>query len=135
LLAAVGVCVGFLASLMYLYQARRLRAKTPPRQGLRLLSLERLELMNRRAIDSAFPLLTLGVAIGAVLLIVQPPASWADLRVISTAMLWLTFVVMLFLRYGWHLRGRQVAFLTIAVFLLLVACISFSHPIGQGGPP
>src|SRR5262245_37565585 len=30
LLAAVGVCVGFVASVMYLVQAHRLREKTPP---------------------------------------------------------------------------------------------------------
>src|SRR5215831_9280014 len=37
-LAAVGVCVGFVASLMYLAQASRLRAKVPPGRGLRLPS-------------------------------------------------------------------------------------------------
>jgi ABC-type uncharacterized transport system permease subunit len=135
LLAAVGVCVGFLASLMYLVQAHRLRAKLPPRKGLRLLSLERLELMNRRAIDWSFPLLTAGVAIGAVRLAVQPPTAWADLRVLSTAVLWLAFAVMLFLRYGFHLRGRQQALLTIAAFALLVVCLALPHPTGQGGRP
>ena len=50
LLAAVGLCVGFLASLMYLVQAHRLRAKTLPGHGVRLWSLERIEAMNRRAI-------------------------------------------------------------------------------------
>src|SRR5262249_10175387 len=36
LLAAVGVCVGFLASVMYLVQARRLRSKALPGRGLKL---------------------------------------------------------------------------------------------------
>jgi ABC-type uncharacterized transport system permease subunit len=133
LLAAVGVSVGFLASLMYLFQARQLRAKTPPRQGLRLLSLERLERMNRRAVDWSFPLLTAGVVIGAVLMAEQPPAQWFDPRVWATAVLWLAFVAMLVLRYGWHLRGRPVAFLTIATFLLLIGCLVLEHPTGQGG--
>src|SRR6185369_16381781 len=60
LLASVGICVGFLASVMYYVQVYRLRAKTLPGQGLKLMSLERLEAMNRRAILWAFPLLTLG---------------------------------------------------------------------------
>src|SRR5262249_51915978 len=63
-LATVGVSVGFLASLMSLVQARRLRTKPPPSRGVRLLSLERLEAMNRRAIVLAFPLLTAGVLAG-----------------------------------------------------------------------
>src|SRR5947208_6679636 len=47
ILAAVGVCVGFVASIMYLVQAHRLRAKSLPNHGLSLPSLERLETMNR----------------------------------------------------------------------------------------
>src|SRR5205823_6185599 len=71
LLAGVGVCVGFVASVMYLVQARRLRSKMLPGKGVRLLSLERLEEMNRRAIILAFPLLTAGMLVGAVLMLHQ----------------------------------------------------------------
>ena len=116
-LAAIGVCVGFLASLMYLVQARRLRTKQLPGHGLRLLSLERLEAMNRRAIVLAFPLLTAGVLIGALLILHSPVHGWTDPRVISTCVLWLAFAVLVYLRYGHHLRGRQVAFLTIVTFV------------------
>ena len=57
LMAAVGVCVAFVASVMYLVQRHRLKTKQLPGQGLRLWSLERLEAMNRRtAIMLAFPL-------------------------------------------------------------------------------
>jgi ABC-type transport system involved in cytochrome c biogenesis permease subunit len=133
-LAAVGVCVGFLASLMYLLQARRLRAKKLPGKGLRLLSLERLESMNRRAINLAFPLLTAGVLIGLLLLLQERELpGWTDPRVLSTLVLWLAFAVLVFLRYGYHLRGRSAAFLTIAVFFLLLGCLAMSHPVGQGG--
>jgi ABC-type transport system involved in cytochrome c biogenesis permease subunit len=133
LLAAVGVCVGFIAGVMYLIQAHRLRAKTPPGKGLRLLSLERLEQMNRRAIDLAFPLLTAGVVLGVVLLAQHPLADWTDPRVLGTGALWLTFLVMLYLRYGWHLRGRGFAWLTIAAFPLLLCCLALAHPASQGG--
>jgi ABC-type transport system involved in cytochrome c biogenesis permease subunit len=133
LLAAVGVCVGFIAGVMYLIQAHRLRAKTLPGKGLRLLSLERLEQMNRRAVDLAFPLLTAGVVLGVVLLVEHPLSAWADLRVLSTSLLWLTFLVMLFLRYGWHLRGRGFAVLTIIAFPLLLCCLALAHPLSQGG--
>jgi ABC-type transport system involved in cytochrome c biogenesis permease subunit len=134
LLATVGVCVGFLASLMYLFQAHRLRAKTPPGRGLRLLSLERLESMNRRAIVLAFPLLTAGMLAGVVLLVRGSDlVGWTDPRVLGTAALWLAFVVLLYLRYGYHLRGRQVALLTIATFVLLLACVALAHPIPTRG--
>jgi ABC-type transport system involved in cytochrome c biogenesis permease subunit len=134
LLAAVGLCVGFLASLMYLVQAHRLRAKTLPGHGLRLWSLERIEAMNRRAIVLAFPLLTAGMLVGVVLLWQEHPAGWTDPRVLASVVLWLTFALLLYLRYGYHLRGRPVALLTILTFVLLVGCLVLHHdPLGQGG--
>jgi ABC-type transport system involved in cytochrome c biogenesis permease subunit len=143
-LGTIGVCVGFLASVMYLIQSHRLRAKIPPGKGLKLLSLERLEAMNRRAITLAFPLLTIGMLIGGVLLFVEPAGlahdesasargtAWTDPRVLSALVLWLAVAVLLYLRYGLHLRGRQVAVGTIVAFGLLIGCLSLSHPVGKG---
>jgi hypothetical protein len=137
LLAAVGVCVGFLASAMYLVQANRLRAKTLPGQGLRLLSLERLEEMNRRAITLAFPLLTAGVFVGVALMINQRAdlADWRDPKIISTVLLWLVFAILLYLRYGFHVRGRRVALLTVVAFMLLLITLASAHTIAPGGGP
>lgn len=132
LLAAVGLCVGFLASLMYLVQAHRLRAKTLPGHGLRLWSLERIEAMNRRAIVLAFPLLTAGMLVGLVLMFQENLSGWTDPRVLASVVLWLCFAVLLYLRFGYHLRGRPVALLTIVTFVLLVGCLALPH-WGQGG--
>lgn len=133
LLAAVGLCVGFLASSMYLVQAHRLRAKTLPGQGLRLWSLERLEAMNRRAIVWAFPLLTAGMLLGIILMRHAQLSGWTDPRLLGSGILWLSFTALLYLRYGRRLRGRPAALLTILTFVLLVGCLVLSHPLGQGG--
>jgi ABC-type transport system involved in cytochrome c biogenesis permease subunit len=137
LLSAVGVCVGFVASIMYLLQARQLWAKLPPDRGVRLLSLERLEQMNRRAIDLAFPLLTAGVIVGLVLLVrrAEELTSWTDPRILGAAILWLVFAILLYLRYGYHLRGRRVALWTIVAFVLMVVTLASSHTIVQGVGP
>lgn len=133
LLATVGVCVGFLASLMYLFQSHRLRTKTPPGRGLRLLSLERLESMNRRAIVLAFPLLTAGMIAGGILIAGgSETVGWTDPRVLGTLVLWAVFAVLMYLRYAQHLRGRQVAVWTIVAFALLLVCLIISHPLRQG---
>ncbi|MBY0523334.1 MAG: cytochrome c biogenesis protein [Gemmataceae bacterium] len=135
-LAAVGVCIGFVSSVMYLVQARRLRAKVPPGQGMRLLSLERLEEMNRRAINLAFPLLTGGVLVGIALMFQRGEAwDWTDPRAIGGTILWLVFALLLYLRYGVHLRGRRLAQLTIVAFALLVFALASSHTPVQGGSP
>lgn len=138
LLAAVGVCVGFLASVMYLVQAHRLKAKVPPGHGLRLLSLERLEEMNRRAINLAFPLLTGGLLVGLVRMIQRKEyPNWAEPKIFGVLALWLVFALLLYLRYGIHLRGRQLAVLTIVAFaLLMVTLASPAHQLaGPGGTP
>jgi ABC-type transport system involved in cytochrome c biogenesis permease subunit len=137
LLAAVGVCVGCVASIMYLIQSRQLRAKVLPGQGVRLLSLERLEAMNRRAINLAFPLLSAGLLVGIALMLQEgrPLRDWTALKIVSTAVLWLVFTLLLYLRYGVHLRGRPLALVTIMAFVLLVCTLAFSHSFVQGGGP
>jgi ABC-type transport system involved in cytochrome c biogenesis permease subunit len=137
ILAAAGVCVGCVASIMYLVQARRLREKVPPQQGMRLLSLERLEEMNRRAITLAFPLLTAGLLIGAfrVARHLSEPPVWTDPRVLGAGVLWVVFALLLYLRYGAHLRGRRLALLTIVTFVLLLFTLAASHTGVQGGNP
>ena len=135
LLASVGICVAFVASIMYLVQARRLKKKALPGQGLQLLSLERLETMNRRAIILAFPLLTAGVLVGLVQLLQHPGGitSWTDLRVLGVAALWVVFALLLYLRYGAHLPGRRLALLTIAAFVLLIFTLASAHTSAGGG--
>jgi ABC-type transport system involved in cytochrome c biogenesis permease subunit len=137
LLAGVGVSVGFLASVMYLMQARRLRAKLPPGRGLRLLSLERLEAMNRRAVHLAFPLLTAGLLVGVVLMAHgdRSPADWAAPKVLSTVGLWLVFLVLLYLRHAAAVSGRRLALWTVVAFALLVVTLATTHPVVQGGGP
>ena len=133
LLAAVGAMRRLSRQLHVSGSGASAPAKTLPGQGLRLWSLERLEAMNRRAIVLAFPLLTAGMVLGIVLMLQDHLPGWTDPRLLASSVLWLTFAVLLYLRYGYHLRGRQVALLTIVTFALLVGCLVLSHPVGQGG--
>jgi ABC-type transport system involved in cytochrome c biogenesis permease subunit len=136
-LAGVGICVGFVASVMYLVQVRRLKAKAPPGRGVRLLSLERLEAMSRRAVLIAFPLLTAGLLVGLALLLQSREAlsGWEDPKVLSAAALWLVFAILVYLRYAAGARGRPVAGLTILAFALLVLSLVTFHSFGPGGSP
>jgi ABC-type uncharacterized transport system permease subunit len=134
LLAAVGVCVGCVASVMYLIQARRLRLKQNPLGGMKMLSLERLESMNRRAVNAAFPLLTVGLLLGAVLLRQYHDFAdnWFNLKVIGTVGLWAVFAMLLYLRYAVHVPGRRLAWGTIAAFALMLAVLVAAHPFARG---
>jgi ABC-type transport system involved in cytochrome c biogenesis permease subunit len=130
LLAAVGVCVGCIASVMYLIQSDRLRRKLSPLGGMNLLSLERLEAMSRRAVNLAFPLLTVGLLLGVVLLRQYHDlvGNWWNLKVLGTVGLWAVFGLLLYLRYSAHVSGRRLAWLTIAAFGLMLVVLLAAHP-------
>jgi len=137
LLAAVGVSVSFLASVMYLIQARRLRNKFNPGRVVPMLSLERLETMNRRALNLAFPLLTAGLLVGLLILKHGHDLgdNWLSVKVLSTAGLWVVFLVLLYLRYGAHVPPRRLAILSIGAFGLLLVALATAHPFAMGGAP
>ncbi len=127
LLAGVGVCVGFVASLMYFVQTYRLRNKVMPNAGIKLLNLERLESMNRRAILWSFPLLSAGLLVGVLLLIRTDSGTVQFSKIVSTLALWVVFAVLLYLRYGVHVRGRQMALWTVFAFVIMLLAFWFSH--------
>jgi len=135
LLAAVGVSVGFLTSVMYLIQARRLRNKVNPGRVVPLLSLERLETMNRRALNLAFPMLTAGLLVGTLLLRHGHDLgdNWFSLKVLSSGGLWLVFLVLVYLRYGANVPPRRLALLSVAAFALMIVALAAAHPFAEGG--
>jgi ABC-type transport system involved in cytochrome c biogenesis permease subunit len=134
LLAAVGVSIGFIASVMYLVQLRRLQAKLPPSQGVPLFNLERLELMNRRAILWSFPFLTAGLLAGFALQ-ASYSGDWFSVRILSVVGLWIVFAILFYLRYWAHVRGRQLALWTLFAFAILVLALISPHSFVQGGGP
>lgn len=137
MLGAAAMSIGFLASLMYLVQAYRLRNKMNPLGGLRLLSLERLESLNRRAVNWAFPLLTAGLMLGAILMRQHAanPDDWAALKIVSTTGLWLVSILLMYLCYGTHVAGRRLAWLTVAAFGLMLLTLIAAHPPVVSGDP
>jgi hypothetical protein len=132
---AIGTSVGFLASVMYLVQLRRVRNKVNPAGVVPMLNLERLEGMTRRAVNWAFPLLTAGLLVGTLLLRTEhaPAETWLSVKVLSTAGLWVVFGVLLYLRYATSIPARRLAVLQVAAFGLLLVALAASHPFVPGG--
>ena len=94
--------------------------------------------MNRRAILGSFPLLTAGLLVGVVLQLSNGTflQDWASIRILSVVGLWIVFLILLFLRYRVHVRGRQLALWTMFAFAILVlALISPPHSFVSGGGP
>ena len=132
-----GVVVGFVLSVMYLYQHRRLKHHQAMANDLALPSLERLARLNRSAVIISVPLLTLGMLFGVFMGLLSRkgpnPISFADPIVISNSIVWLVMLVF----FVWLLAtrrpvGKQVAWTTIWAFgFLLVTIVSLQVLTGD----
>ena len=145
-LLAAYAALGFslLASVLYLVQERRLKAKTKSGDDSWwapldwLPPLDTLERIAHATLDFGFPCMTVGLVIGAVL--VQETslgaAYFLDPKVIASFAMWVVYVLLLFLRQTAGLRGRKAAYLSGAVFVVMMAVWAanlFSH-VHRFGP-
>jgi hypothetical protein len=123
LAGSVVVMLGFVAGLMYLVQSHRLKRKLPPRQGLKLPSLEWLQKANQRALVLSSWLLAVGLVAGLALNLVQRQEGmpWSDPVVLTSGLLfiWLLIVLLFEWLYQPAQQGRKVVYLTLASFIFL----------------
>ena len=130
-LATVAVLVGFVAGLMYLGQAWRLKHKRPATGGLRLPSLEWLQWANGRAMVVSVLMLGLGVLSGMILnrINISDQARrlpWNDPVILSTWLMffWLLAAMILSTIYRPARAGRRVAYLTLVSFVFLAIMLA-----------
>jgi ABC-type uncharacterized transport system permease subunit len=145
LLAVVAVLVGFATGLMYLQQTGRLKHKLPPREGLRLPSLEWLQRANQRALTLAVVMFGVGLVAGFVLNVIRAPQShgrlpWGDPVVLSTlgTFAWLLVSLVVTWLYRPIRAGPKVAYFTVVSFLVLVIALGvglFVHTAHVGRLP
>lgn len=131
LVGTVVVLVGFSAGVMYLIQSYRLKQKAPSSPGLRLPSLEWLEMVNRRSLAISLMLIFVGFISGVILNQIKQHRGdylfpWNDSVVLSSAVMlgWLMLAEAFHLIYRPARQGRKVAYLTISSFLFLVIVLS-----------
>jgi ABC-type uncharacterized transport system permease subunit len=130
-LLAAYTALGFsmLASVLYLVQERRIKRKHKPGQDTPWMPLEwlppldTLERIAHATLLFGFPCMTVGLVIGSVLAqeTVLGAAYFRDPKVIASFVMWAVYVLLLFLRSTKGLRGRRAAYLSGAVFLVMLA--------------
>ncbi len=128
LLGSIAAALGFIAGIMYLVQAFRLKRKLPPRQGLRLPSLEQLQRYNYWLLTLSTGLLALGLLAGIIRkaclsFAAETSAPWNPIVVISSGilLLWLIAAGLFEYFYKPARQGKKVAYLTVTSFLILGA--------------
>ena len=137
MLGVTVVIVGFVLSMMYLVQHRRLKSKRIAKAGLQLPSLARLARWNWWAVIVSVPMLTLGMGIGVVLGILSQkdahPLSFADPVIIGYIVAWLVMAAFfLWLVIMPRPASKQVAWLTLWAFgFLLITVIGLQIVSGK----
>ena len=134
LLGTSAMIVAFIAGVMYLVHAFRLKKKLPPRSGFRLPSLEWLQQCNRQSLFYATGLIAAGLVSGVIMNALkstenQTGIPWSDSVIISSGVLlvWLVTVTVFEAVYKPARQGRKIAYLTLASFVFwrssLVLCL------------
>lgn len=125
LLGAVTVMVGFVAGLIYLLQAYRLKHKLPPVGHFRFPSLEWLENVNSRVIFVSTLFVGGGFVSGIILKIVRDRRiegmPWTDPVIWTSALMlaWLLAASIFAAVYRPARQGQKVAYLTVVSFIFL----------------
>ncbi|WP_010584230.1 cytochrome c biogenesis protein CcsA [Schlesneria paludicola] len=139
-LGTAGVLQGFVLSLLYLWQYRRLKHRQAAGSGVKLPSLELIERLNRWSILISVPLLTIGIVTGFGLTIAHVGHDFSftllDPLVIGGALTWTLLVVLFFWLLTQKKRspGKQVALLTLwSCGFLIVALVGLEMIVAAMG--
>jgi ABC-type uncharacterized transport system permease subunit len=116
LLGFAALAVTAIASFLYLFQERELKAKKPRKLYYRLPALGTFDDLISKSMAVGFVLITLAVIAGSTWAFIEMRTAWIrDPRIGISFFTWGTYMAMMFLRTtaGW--RGRKAAIMTVAV--------------------
>jgi cytochrome c-type biogenesis protein CcsB len=107
----------FALGLAYLIQERQLKSKKPSHLVFRLPSLDDLDNLIYKIIWLAFPILTLGILLGARWAYDAWGRYWGwDAKETWALITWLIYLIYLHMRLVMGWRGRKTAYLSLAGF-------------------
>ena len=129
LISYAALCFSMLASILYLVQERRIKSK--PKVGEDswwapldwLPPLDTLARIAHATLEFGFPCMTVGLVIGSVLAQETPLGAsyFLDPKIIAAFISWGVYVLLLLVRRSAGLRGRKAAYLSGAMFAVMVA--------------
>ena len=116
LLGFAALVVTAVASLLYLFQERELKAKKPRKFYYRLPALGTLDDLISKSMAVGFVLMTMAVIAASTWAFIEHGTTWIGQPNIAISFFtWGTYLVLVFLRTtaGW--RGRKAAIMTVTV--------------------
>lgn len=120
LAAYAALLISLCASLLYLFQERRLKQKLPALSWLP--PLETTDQIAQKSLLFGLPCMTAGLLIGSLIAQVTVGASYfRDPKIVLTFAMWLAYVAMIHIRRIAGLRGRRAVYLSTFVFFVVLA--------------
>jgi len=114
--------LSFGASLLYLLQERRLKAKKPSSLISFLPALEVIDQIGYRSLLLGFPFMTLGLLTGTILAATTyGRVDFLDPIFLLSLLMWAVYMVMVFTRWNSGWRGRRAAVLATFAFVAALA--------------
>lgn len=129
LISYAALVLSLVASLLYLLQESRLKSKSKAAESSGWLSLDwlppldTLERIAHATLEFGFPCMTVGLLIGSVMVqeTTLGAAYFLDPKIIASFISWAVYVALLLVRRSAGLRGRKAAYLSGAVFVVMMA--------------
>lgn len=144
LLAYAALFFSLVASMLYLVQERRIKAKVKPGKTSKrgpfdwLPPLDTLERVALATLEFGFPCMTVGLVIGSVLVQENSvgAAYFLNPDILAAFVMWLVYVTLLLVRRSAGLRGRKAAYVSGAALVLMMAvwCMNLFSQVQRFGP-
>lgn len=127
LAAYAALFVSLVASLLYLVQERRLKAKTIAPSRIKLPPLDTIDLIALKALLFGLPCMTAGLLVGSFLAdLTYGPRYFGDPKILLAFAMWLAYIGMIYIRRHSGLRGRRAVYLSSFVFFVIL-CVWASN--------
>ncbi len=121
LAAYVALFVSLLASVLYLWQERRLKSKSSPGTLHWLPPLETVDQIAYKALLIGFPCMTAGLLAGSLMAQESVgPGYFLDPKVLLSFAMWAAYSGMIFIRRNAGLRGRRAVYLSSFILLIVL---------------
>lgn len=118
-LGIASLCVSFAMAVIYLIQERAIKSKRSLRMMDAMPSLDACDRIGMQALLGGFPLLTLGIATGAVWSWMMYGSTWTgNAKPVFAVLAWIVFALLIYMRLVRGFRGRKASYVTIAGFVL-----------------
>ncbi|HEX8925911.1 MAG TPA: cytochrome c biogenesis protein CcsA [Terriglobales bacterium] len=121
LIGYAALFLSFVSSILYIFQAKSLKAKKQPGWLSKLPALQVTDELGYKALLVGFPFMTVGLIAGMIFASEKFGASYfSDPKVVLSLLMWGVYMLLIYTRWSAGWRGRKAAYLATFAFAAAV---------------